>query len=288
MNEITWGIPVAVDLFFAGLGAGSFCLAALACRKKGPGWEACSRMASFLAPLSIVIGLSMLILDLRSRFRFWMTLTVFHWQSPMSVGTWLLTAFFLVSCLFALYELPAPVRQRIPVIGTLPIWNRPASRNRIGIIGIALALGVSVYTGVLLSASRLPLWRNLSLPFLFFVSAIATGFAGGAALGMLALRTHRMEAMGEPLQHLRGSYLRLLPLYFLAALLYVFSIDPFLTGWNLWIWWTGVVGIGILIPLILVISKKALSTRRAWVLFSCLLIGGFLLRTVLVLAGQQF
>jgi formate-dependent nitrite reductase membrane component NrfD len=220
-----------------------------------------------------MIGLFMLILDLRNRLRFWMTLTVFNADSPMSMGVWLLTAFFLVSCLFVYCEVLAPARGQM----------RPACRRWIGLIGVVLALGVSVYTGVLLSASSIPLWRNLSLPLLFFLSAISTGFAGGAALGMLSLRGPKHEAMREPLRYLKGSYRLLLPLYLLFALLFLFSsIQVLATGWLNWTGWAGVIGIGILVPILLVMRKKPLETRQAWILFGCLLIGGFLLRTVLL------
>jgi polysulfide reductase chain C len=297
MNEITWEIPVAIDLFFAGLGAGSFCLGAIAAREKGPGWEACSRMASMLAPLSILIGLSMLILDLRNKTRFWMTLRVLNVNSPMSIGVWLLSAFFLVSFVFALSELPVSSRQRIPWIGKLSIWNRSAWKNTLGIIGILLALGVSVYTGVLLLVSVVPIWRNLSLPLLLFLSAISTGFAGGTILGMLSLRKRNFNAMEEPLRFIGRSYRIILPFYLLMALVFVLTLVissvsesdaiHFITGWNGLIWWAGVVGLGIVVPLILVMKREGIKIRQAWFLFSCVLIGGFLLRMVLILAGQK-
>ena len=285
MSEVTWGIPVAVDLFFAGLGAGSFCFGVLASRRRGAGWEACSRLASFLAPLSIVIGLSMLILDLRNRPRFWMTLTVFNLHSPMSWGVWLLTAFFLISVVFAFYQLDPTIRLRIPWIGGWPLWNRPEWKNRIAFLGLLLALGVATYTGVLLSASSVPLWRNLSLPFLFVLSALCTGFAGGAILGMLSLRKSELGTMREPFQFVKRSYRVLLPVYLAVGLFFAFSARPNTTGRG-FIWWLATLALGIVVPLILVLGRKDLSTRRASLLFGCLLIGGFLLRTVLILAGQ--
>ncbi len=296
MSEITWGIPVVMDLFFAGLGAGSFCLGAITSKKKGLGWEACSRMASFLAPLAVVIGLSMLILDLRYKTRFWMTLGVLNLNSPMSIGVWLLSAFFLVSILFALYGFPAPVRQQIPWLGKLSVWDRVEWKNRLAGIGVLLALGVSVYTGVLLAVSFIPLWRSLVLPPLFFLSALSTGFAGGAGLGMITWRKRNLSAMEEPLRFLRRSYRIILPFYLLAALGLVFPLlfTPiprteaihFLTGWSGLIWWVGVVGVGIIVPLILVFRKEEAQAGHLWLLFSCLLAGGFLLRLILVLAGQ--
>jgi polysulfide reductase chain C len=297
MSDLTWEFPVAVDLFFAGVGAGSFCLGAIAARKKGMGWEACSRMASLLAPLAIVFGLSMLILDLRSKTRFWMTLRVMNANSPMSIGVWLLSAFFLVSALFALYGLPVSFRQRIPWIGKLSVWNRPEWKSKLGFIGMLLAIGVSVYTGVLLLVSVIPVWRNLSLPLLLFLSAISSGFAGGMILAMLSLKKEVPDAAKEPLRFIKRSYRIILPFYLLMALVFVLTLIltpasgshaiQFITGWSGLIWWTGVVGVGIVGPLIYVMRKDAIRNRGAWVLFGCVFVGGFLLRIVLILAGQR-
>ena len=301
MHEITWGFPVVLDLFFAGLGAGSFCLAAIAARKQGQGWNACSRMGSFLAPAAVLAGLSMLVIDLGYKSRFWMTLTGFNVDSPMSVGSYLLSAFLVVSVLFAFYELPASIRQSIPWIGKRPMWERREWRNRLGGVGSVLALGVSVYTGVLLSASVIPLWRNVSLPFLFFLSALVSGFAAAAVLAMVSLAGTNPEAMAGlmagPLQFLRKGYRMILPLYLLVLLVYVVSlwaspesrgaVPGLMTGWSGLFWWLGAIGVGIAFPLNVVFSKKAIGVRRAWVLFSSVLVGGFLLRLVLVYSGQM-
>jgi polysulfide reductase chain C len=297
MHETTWGFPVVLDLFFAGLGAGSFCLAAIAARKQGQGWNACSRMASFLAPLAVLVGLAMLVTDLGYKSRFWMTLTGFNVDSPMSMGTYLLSLFLVVSILFAFYELPASVRQSIPWIGKLPMWERREWRNRLGAIGVVLGLGVSVYTGVLLSACVIPLWRNLGLPLLFFLSALASGFAAAAVLAMASLAGTNPAAMGEPIQFLKQGYRVILPLYLLVALVFVVSqaVTPesreaalgLMMGWSGLVWWLGTIGIGMALPLGIVFGKRQVEGHRAWVLFSSVLVGGFLLRLVLVYSGQM-
>ena len=296
MSEITWGILVVAYLFCAGLGAGSFCLGAIASRRKGQGWEACSRMGFLLAPLAIAAGLLILVFDLKYPIRFWRTLTVLNAISPMSVGVWLLSAFFLVSALSALLCLPPHGLRRIPLIGALSFRDQVKLKRRLGVIGLPLALGVSVYTGVLLSASVLPLWRSVSLPLLFFVSALSLGIEGGAILGMASLRKTNPEAMTEPLQFLKRSYRIILPLYLFAAVTFILAqaIFPdsrsemvnFITGWSGLIWWIGVVGIGILLPLILVMKKNRDQMHHAWFFSSCLLLGDFLLRLILILAGQ--
>jgi polysulfide reductase chain C len=296
MNEITWGILVVVYLFLAGLGAGSFCLGAIASKKKGEGWEACSRMAFLLAPFAIASGLLVLVLDLGYKTRFWRTLTVLNITSPMSVGVWLLSLFFVISLLSAISWLPASGRRRIPWIGRMSVWDLPKWKKGLGITGIPFALGVSVYTGVLLSATVIPLWRSVSLPLLFFISALSLGIEGGAILGMASLKKTSRDAMREPLQFLRRSYRLVLPVYLFAAIAFISILTAlpasrpggldFIIGWSGLVWWVGVVGIGILVPLIIVMKMKKEQLSRTWILSSCLLIGDFLLRLVLILAGQ--
>lgn len=294
MNEVTWGIPVAFYLFFAGLGSGSFCLGAIAAKRAGQGWKACSRMAFLISPLAILAGLLMLVLDLRYSTRFWRTLTVLNLESPMSVGVWLLSAFFLVSILSAFPRLPESLRGKSPGTGQRRKWQKWG--RKLEMAGIPLALGVSVYTGVLLSATIIPIWRNLSLPVLLCLSALSLGIESGAVLGMASLRKRNLEAMKEPLQFLRRSYRVILPLYLFAALLFVVFVvvSPasrrtafhLMTGWSGLIWWIGVVGMGILLPLVFVMRKANEQISYAWIFSGCLLFGDFLLRLFLVLAGQ--
>lgn len=297
MHEETWGIPIAVDLFFTGVGGGSFILSAMASRRNGEGWETCSQGTALLAPLAIFVGLSMLILDLGYPSRFWMTLRTFNLHSPMSIGSWLLSLFAIVALLFALYWLPASVRARIPWVGTLTIWKKVRWRNRLGMIGTVLAVGVCVYTGVLLSVTVIPLWRSLSLAVLFLLSAITTGFAGGGMVMLCLSKKMNSDIMAGPFQFIRRSYRIVLPFYLLVALGFSLwptlvpdlspAFNPLTRGWSGLVWWFGVMGVGWLVPYFLVLKARTIPLRQAWVLFSCLLIGGFLLRLVLVLGGQS-
>jgi formate-dependent nitrite reductase membrane component NrfD len=176
------------------------------------------------------------------------------------------------------------------------VWDRSKWKRRIGVIGIPFALGVSVYTAVLLSACAIPLWRSIALPFFYFISALSLGIEGGAILGMASLRKSDPDAMKEPLRFLKRSYRAILPLYLIVALIFIFVLAmapasrstalDFITGWSGLIWWVGVIGIGIVLPLILVMRKTEKPARHAWLFSGCLIMGDFLLRLVLVLAGQ--
>ncbi len=296
MSEITWGMPVVLDLFFAGLAAGAFCFAVLASRRAGESFQACARAAALLAPLSVAFGLSMLIVDLRSKTRFWFTMTVFNADSPMSLGVWLLTLFAVIAAIYAFFWVPAGIRERLPVIGGWPVWSQQRLRDRLGALGSPIALLVSIYTGVLLSATSIPIWRNLALPALFCFSSMVTGFAAGLLLALLTSPNTRQEMIAGPYRWLQGSYRVLLPAYLLAILAYVLlffiptmreEVSLLITGWSGLVWWLGVVGAGVVLPLSLNLSKAKASLSRVFVVLGALLAGGFLLRMVLVYTGQE-
>jgi formate-dependent nitrite reductase membrane component NrfD len=126
---------------------------------------------------------------------------------------------------------------------------------------------------------------------------MATGFAAGLLLALLFSPGKRQEIITGPFRWLQGSYRVLLPAYLLAILAYLLlffmpgmgqkDIWPLITGWNGLLWWFGVVGVGILLPLFLNQRKAKASLSRIFVVLGALLAGGFLLRLVLVFIGQE-
>jgi formate-dependent nitrite reductase membrane component NrfD len=119
-----------------------------------------------------------LIADLGRPERFHHMLRVAKPSSPMSIGTWILSAYGPGSGLAAIAEL-MPKRLSRTWLGPPVAWlARPA-----GLWAAATAPGVASYTAVLLSQTAVPAWREAHpyLPFVFTGSAAASG--GG--LGML-------------------------------------------------------------------------------------------------------
>ena len=298
MSEITWGMPIVLYLFFAGVAAGAFCFAALTVGKHGDGFLACSRAAALLVPPALTFGLAMLIIDLGYKPRFWFTMTRFNMVSPMSLGVWLLILFSAIATLYAIFWIPAAERERIPVIGRWPLWSRQSIRDALGWVGVPVALLVAIYTGVLLSTTSIPLWRNAALPVVFCFSAMDTGFAGGVLLALLFSPGKRQEIIAGPFEWLEGSYRILLPAYFLAILGYFLLffvpvmrsevVIPLITGCSGLIWWLGVIGVGMLLPLFFGLSKAKTTLFKVFIVLGAPLAGGFLLRLVLVYTGQEY
>ncbi|MFE6401037.1 NrfD/PsrC family molybdoenzyme membrane anchor subunit [Streptomyces alboflavus] len=155
---------IAGYFFFGGLaGAGS--VFAAAAQLTGRGHTATALKVSSLVGVSLSVAA--LVHDLGRPARFAYMLRVFKPTSPMSVGSWLLSA----------YGPAAGAAAASAVTGRLPRAGAVAT-------GTAAVLGpaVAAYTGVLAADTAVPAWHGAhrELPYLF--TASATAAAAGMAL----------------------------------------------------------------------------------------------------------
>jgi hypothetical protein len=170
-----WKDDIAYYFFLGGLAAGSSILAAGADQTGRAGLRRGARLG---AAGAIGLGTAFLIKDLGRPERFHHMLRVAKLTSPMSVGTWLLTAYGpMVGVAAAAEVLPAPMRYTLP--GRLVV----AAARPAGLAAAVLASGVASYSGVLVSDTAVPAWHEArdAMPFIFTASAAAS--AGG--LGMV-------------------------------------------------------------------------------------------------------
>ncbi|HEY1582193.1 MAG TPA: NrfD/PsrC family molybdoenzyme membrane anchor subunit [Chthoniobacterales bacterium] len=195
----TWEIPL---YFFVGGAAGMAPL--LACAGFCLGMLDLVHVALWIAAAGAVISPILLVMDLGRPEMFLNMLRVFKYQSPMSVGAWILSLFggFALPAwlIFELYFDHAFAPSVDPLVFVVAI---------IFTVGAAVAgLGLATYTGVLIGATAIPAWflHRLLLPIHF-------GTAGlGCAAGILELA---------------GFYIR--PLFLLGMLVAIIET-------LLWIW----------------------------------------------------
>lgn len=155
-----------------------------------------------------------LVHDLGRPDRFYNMLRVFKPTSPMSVGSWLLSAFALPVGIGFAAEVPQLVPS--PVRPLVRLLSRPAAMSA-GLLGS----GVATYTAVLICDTSVPAWHAAypEMPFVFAGSALS-GSAGvalalaprvenaparrlailGSALELAASQRieHRLGLVGEP------------------------------------------------------------------------------------------
>ncbi|HWJ81501.1 MAG TPA: NrfD/PsrC family molybdoenzyme membrane anchor subunit [Nocardioides sp.] len=210
-----WKGEIPAYLFAGGLAAGSSLLAAGADLTDRPALRRSGRLAALGA---LTFSMGALVRDLGKPSRFLNMLRVAKLTSPMSVGTWILSAygpFCGAAAAGEVVEILAPGAHVGPV--RVAALTRPA-----GLVAALFAPPVASYTAVLLADTSTPSWHAAyrELPFVFVGSAAAaaSGLAlvtaplaengparrlavGGAALDLLM--EHRMErSMGltaEPL-----------------------------------------------------------------------------------------
>ena len=166
VKEPVWTPEVAVYFWLGGL-AGMSAVLGFAARLAGRPRLA---RASLLAGFGALLGCPpLLIADLGRPERFYNMLRVFKPTSPMSVGSWVLSAFGGALGLAAASEVTG--------------WVRPV--GRLGELGAAIfGLPLFTYTAVLLADTSVPVWHEArrQLPFVFAGSAAASAGAAAAIL----------------------------------------------------------------------------------------------------------
>lgn len=164
----TWEVPA---YFFIGGVAGGASILGAAAQLTG-GEDELVREARWIALIGSALSAPLLISDLGRPERFLNMLRVFKPQSPMSVGVWTLTGFGGASTAAAL------------------VPSRPV-RDVAALGAAATGLVMATYTGVLLGATAIPVWKEhvRLLPLHFGASAL------GSAASLLELRGHRHSAL---------------------------------------------------------------------------------------------
>src|SRR5215204_1336918 len=160
----SWEIPW---YFFAGGLAGASSNLALVARLTGN--ENLARRARVAALGGAAVSPVLLIMDLGRPERFYNMLRVFKPTSPMSVGTWVLSAFGSTTGLAAAHDL----------LGLIPRLGRFAEAAS-ALLGLPLA----TYTAVLIADTSVPVWHEArrELPLVFAASSAATAGAAAAIL----------------------------------------------------------------------------------------------------------
>lgn len=240
-----WHGLVAMDVLFNNLSSGLFLVAALSELVAPESFAALARVAYPIALLLLIADLVCLVLDLGDPFRFHHMLRVWKPSSPMSLGTWCLTAFALpLSVLSALSLLPGggagfeSVRRLILIVGLVP------------------ALGTAGYKGVLFSTTAQPAWKDARwLGGYLINSALVLGAAG---LLVLAVLLGKAEAEAV----LRPALMLLLVLNLLALVLLLGDLRPSLRRAHSPLALTGLGTLVILAGLLLPMGLLALGGPR--------------------------
>jgi protein NrfD len=283
-----WGILIVLYFFFGGIAAGSYAMAELANLFGDADDRHGVRVAYYIAfPLVCLCGL-LLIADLGRPERFWHMILqsntgwpMFKWWSPMSAGSWGLSAFGLFSFLSFADIMAEDGRFGLHRFRSLTARMRTGRTGRLINLGGALsAFFLGSYTGTLLSATNQPIWSNTTWTGgLFLASAVSTGVAAI----VLVDRRLRLDVAENAIHRLEqlDSWAIVLELSLLA--IFLLSLGrlavPALGHWPGVLVPAFVVPVGLLAPLFL---KRKGGARFAELVSLLVLAGGFVLRAAIV------
>ncbi|MCU0722931.1 MAG: polysulfide reductase NrfD [Planctomycetes bacterium] len=297
-----WGLWLSLYLYLIGLSAGSFLISSLVFAFGVKKFEAAGRLALVQALFCLLIGLSLIFIDLGRPERFYRTMFNFN---PSSVLSWVIVFYTCYMAVVAV-ELWILVRPDLDAWGRTakPRWVRPLYRwaafspadgsplppwpgaatalKALAITGIPLALCVHGGTGMVFAVMKArPYWYTGLFPLLFVVSALASG---GGLLTLLTALFLRIEA--EAKRILVRSLARL-SAYILLVDLFLLLLESFvafygnvpdhagpyyqiLFGPFWWVFWFVQILCGCVIPLVLILGPgknnlKALAAAAAMI-----------------------
>ena len=295
MHQINWPAVIAIYLFMAGVGVAAFYTGILADMFGKGRYNRLAKYGAYIGVPLIVVGVLMLLFDLGKPMGFWRLLMNFNISSTMSVGVWLLSAFIVLGGLNALTWLAE--EKFAGNSGLLASFkDKPGLRRITGLIGMPVALLTAGYTGVLLASTSSALWSSTPyLGLLFLVSATSTGIA--ALMLVLAWRKEDYSVIQKLAR--ADAIVIVFEMIVLCILMAALgsgapeALAVLLKGSYSMLFWLGIVACGLVIPLIVelynMFSQK-LHTGNDFtvpvVASLLILVGGFILRYVILYAGQ--
>jgi formate-dependent nitrite reductase membrane component NrfD len=291
--QAEWKEIIAIYLYLAGMGAGSYIIGAIINWFIDPsrlipifGFRVDVAKAALLwGPILVAIGAPFLILDLGIKKRF-----LYAALNPRT--SWVARGFLILS-IFIVFGLVLLAKSVLPFE-----WLYPKSSfwYIAEVITIAFAIATALYTGILLKATKsIPLWNTYLLPLLFLVSALSTG---SMAIILSTLGTGLLSLDAAALKILMGAEQVLVVIEGIVLFLYLSrrykaseqgkdSVRLLLFGEKKLLFWGGIVLLGFIFPVVLE-SISSLSHGNPIFIFAAgivLLCGGFFLRLGVLSAG---
>ncbi|MCL1039657.1 polysulfide reductase NrfD [Shewanella corallii] len=302
-DPVVWNWIIAVYLFMAGLSAGSMLVAiGLKWYKQARGLPSeglpVIKAAGVLGPLAICLGMALLVLDLTKPFHFYLILINYNLTSVMAWGVIALLLYIPLVFVFAGLVFEKQVLKFAPWLGGVLKACRQVEGTLNKLI-FALALGVGVYTGFLLSAMiSYPILNTAVLPALFLASALSVGSAGNILVATLFFSKKESDCIEQV--H-RIEY----PVAFNEALCLVLlfvglnfsgpaaqaATSAITTGAWAGVFWIGVVGLGLAVPVLAsTLAPKSWKHSKGFLIAvsSCTILGVLALRHFVVYAGQSY
>lgn len=274
--HVNWGLLVVLYLFIAGMAGGIYFTTAMYEFFNGAINEKMKK-GYLYAFFLLIIAVVLLILDLERPARFMHMMFAYKFFSPMSMGSWGLFFFGLN----AFITISINSKGALKPLGELFLKFLPYKAYIL--VGSALAIFLSAYTGVLLSETTITIWA--STPFLgslFLTSGVSCGVC---FLMLLNKDNDDFIKKGKMLDNMCLILELTIILFFVLALTIGYGPYPEIKNLFSGLYGFLFIGLGVVVGAILpilmnVFGKISLASPVL------VLIGAFFLRYAIVFAGQ--
>jgi protein NrfD len=294
-----WGWYVVLYFFTGGLIAGCYAIACALDAMGDPRDRDAVRLGYSIAFPGVLICAVLLIIDLGRPERFWHMVTKSHYfpepilkyWSPISIGSWVLSAFGAFAFISFLRVLVESGRLRWrPVVHLAERLRRLPRAVFVGwsILGAFFGLFLAGYTGVLMVGTVRPVWHNaVPLGGLFLASALSGSYALLILLLARRGRGHTDPTVAKLACADRWAVVIEMVLLILVLVPLGALARPIGTGGFGVLFWIGVVLAGLIAPFVLDLMRRPGTVPRQQLLRAALiLVGGLVLRFVMVMAPQ--
>jgi Ni/Fe-hydrogenase subunit HybB-like protein len=285
-NTVAWGLPIVVAIYLIGLSAGSLILSSLTYVFGQEKYKPIARMAVFLAIVLIFGAMIAIAVDLGRPEKAWRLFMFFYLNNMTSM-------FALNGILYGGYFVIS-----LTYLGAI-LAEKPKLIKPIGIFAVCWAALVHMGTGAIFGfmATR-EIFNSPIKPFEFLAAAMVSGLALLIVAVYFTLKWNKRSVSHDIIFSLRRLLailiILLVVLVVVDKLTHIYSPNRdatmfLLTGGYSPLFWVGQVGLGYVLPLIILLNPKTNKTVR-WVLIGAasVVIGIFFERLALVIPGLAY
>jgi len=322
-HEIPLGYLIAVYFFYTGLSAGSFLLSSLSSVLGLKKFKPIAKIGTIMALALLGIAPLHLIVDLEQPLRFWHLFVYLNPTSPISYGSYLLTAYPIMTAIYAWFMMRKDFAlgaknltnwrgklYRFLTFGKMDTSDEAYANDqkwvkKLGTINVPLALLVHGYTGfILANVQARGIWNTGLMPFIFLMSAVVSGTGLLIILTMLAERylstkkriTEERKTLIFDIAKMMAWFIVIDATLLIVAfiVLYYAGTNAYETAWQMlhgehqFGFLVNEVTIGLLIPFIMLAIPKIRKTYTGVVTASLMTLYGVMaMRINFVVGGQQ-
>lgn len=286
-NEVVWGLPHVFAVFLVVAASGALNVASMASVFGKTEFKPLAPLSGMLAISLLIGGLTVLMLDLGRPDRLIVAMTYYNFKSIFALNIFLYSGFtgFVIVYLWTMME--HRMNQFTPLAGLFAfIWRMALTTGTGSIFGFLVAR--QAYDSALLA----PLFIALSFSYglaVFLVVLMAASFGSGRPIGdAMMARFARLQVI------FIAAGLYFVTIYYLTNLYFTrhHAFDHFILlsgSVYTYLFWLGPVGLGGVLPLILLLHPRIGQMRKRIVLCAGLVVaGGFAQMYVTIIGGQAF